>query len=67
MWNKMLTSRDKEDPIRLTDLTEPPCKECKNWDPRVVTDKYGNPDSVRCCTAPDMFFDFSCYTEKDDE
>jgi hypothetical protein len=51
-------------PITL-DIKEPPCKHCKKWSPRIVTDPRGDYHSVRLCTSGYMRFDFSCYQPKE--
>lgn len=47
-------------PIKL-DIQEPPCKKCKYWKPRVITNNRGEFDGVVFCVAEDMCHDFSCY------
>lgn len=51
----------------LTKLTmvEPPCKECKNFRPRIKTDNKGDFNGVVLCTTDKMFSDFSCYDAKE--
>lgn len=45
-------------------IVEPPCKECKHWNPQ-VTFRAGAegqiPDGVRLCHADSMHRDFSCF------
>lgn len=65
-WNKAFDIALKKAPIKL-DISEPPCKICKYWSPRVVTDRMGEVDSIKCCIAEKMYSDFSCFNPKDDD
>lgn len=47
----------------LTDIHEPPCKECQYFTPKAVTDKFGNFNGVSLCSAREMYRDFSCFKE----
>lgn len=51
-------------------ITEPPCKDCRFWNPYAVFEtnkKTGQvaQNGIRCCTAEDMFRDFSCYEPRE--
>lgn len=46
------------------DITEPPCKHCRDWNPRVKTDSKGAYDGIILCTNSNMNHDFSCYWAK---
>ncbi len=53
-----------EAPVTVN-VEEPPCKHCKHWNPRIVTDAKGDFARVRFCIADSMYFDFSCFKKKD--
>lgn len=45
------------------DVSEPPCKHCKFWRPRITTNRYGHQDGVVLCCNDEMHNDFSCFKE----
>ena len=66
-WNEYDEVRG--DPV--LPIPEPPCKECYWWQPRQVIHysasmRSSNLDSIRCCWASNMHFDFSCYRSMSD-
>lgn len=46
-------------------ITEPPCTKCKFWRPKIKTNDRGEFDGIRLCSAKDMYFDFSCFENKE--
>lgn len=51
-------------------ITEPPCKDCKFWNPHALfssNKKNGEVyrDGIECCTAEKMYSDFSCYEPRE--
>jgi len=61
-WNDYIDSA-----FKITEIKEPPCKYCKYFDPRIVTDSRGNFDGVCLCISENMCSDFSCFRNKEDE
>lgn len=53
------------------DVKKPPCPHCKHWKPvRKYQQMYANIvkfDGVQLCHTEDMFKDFSCYRDKEEE
>ena len=52
-------------PMRIEEIIEPPCKLCKYFSPRVLTNSLGDFDGVRMCVAEEMYSDFSCFVRND--
>ena len=48
-------------------IEEPPCKHCKYWSPRAITDAKGVYSGVQLCMVEDMNHDFSCFESKESE
>jgi len=59
-----LLSKIKSIPLKV-DVSEPPCKHCRNWRPHAKLNSEGDVCGLRCCVAKDMYHDFSCFTEKE--
>ncbi len=59
-------SAESEERVRAAltiDVSEPPCKQCKHWNPRYLVRDDGTIAGVRFCHAEEMFDDFSCYED----
>lgn len=66
-WKKELEEALEKGPTHVLGWTSnPPCRGCKNWSPRLVTDEKGEPKKVICCLADKMKPDFSCYQDPKD-
>lgn len=71
MWEPLKSIVDRM-PAEGEDVSQalmgPPCRTCKNWQPRVeymdlsVTGRHERIfEGIRCCVSVDMYHDFSCY------
>ena len=60
-WEPWESHKDKA-PIKL-DISDPPCRDCKFWNPRIKTNDRGEYGGVVLCTVDSMCHDFSCYRE----
>jgi hypothetical protein len=60
VWNPQ-QYLDGQQPISLADITEPPCKGCDHFKPRVITNEFGAPAQIRLCISPRIYADFSCF------
>lgn len=66
-YEPWLTYKDFDSSVLDIPITEPPCKGCQYFHPRVVVDSRGVFDSVRLCHTPkEQWPDFSCYRPKED-
>lgn len=59
-WHQETVTQEN---ILLRDITEPPCKHCKNWLPHVNVTKDGKLQGVTCCIAEKMYSDFLCFEQ----
>lgn len=46
---------------RELSIGEPPCEQCRFFNPRIKTTKNGTFDGVIICHSDEMHHDFSCY------
>ena len=51
----------------IIDIKEPPCKYCKFFRPRIITDSRGKFNGVCLCIKDDMYHDFSCFMIKEED
>lgn len=60
-WNDY----EKKAPVVIDEIKEPPCKDCKDFNPRITTDRKGTFNGVVICTADSMHHDFSCFLARE--
>jgi len=67
-WNEHSVSIE----LPKLDIKEPPCAKCKHWNPLSIvmqSRKTGQLeyDGVRLCWVEEMYSDFSCFEEEENE
>lgn len=64
-WLDARKAFEEDGVVKIKNITEPPCKHCESFIPRVKTSPNGDYDGVVICTrVGGMMNDFSCFQQK---